>query len=218
MMQYPSNRRLMACLWTLPVSGVMAIGALLLRKFIVLPGDDPLEWAQMVASSGYLTAQYIYILAYVMPFLGFWALYMYLAQQHLEKLAFGGLMGTLLGTALPLTTLGVFAFASPAIGDLYLQGNAQSPQIITEIAFGPSMSLAGLPGAFLYVGGCIAFGVAIWRSGVFPKWSGVCLALHGLFIAFGFGMPAVLVLSWVLLAVCGVWIISSIGRTNVSMA
>ena len=217
-MQLPSNKRLIVCLWTLPISGIVAIGALFLRKFVVLPGTDVLEWAQMVTSSSYLTAQYIYILAYIIPFLGFWALYMYLSQQHLEKLAFWGLIGTLLGTALPLTTLGVFSFASPAIGDLYLQGNANAPQIINEIAFGSSMMLAGLPGAFLYVGGCIAFGIAIWRSGVIQKWSGVLLAMHGLFIAFGFGMPALLVLSWVFLVVCGVWIISSIRKTNANMA
>ncbi|HSG45253.1 MAG TPA: hypothetical protein VLA72_19070 [Anaerolineales bacterium] len=216
-MQLPSNKRLIICLWTLPISGVVAIGALFLRKFIVLPGNDLGEWAQMVTSSSYLTAQYIYILAYILPFLGFWALYMYLSQHYLEKLAFWGLMGVILGTALPLTTLGVFSFASPAIGDLYLQGNTQSPQIITKIAFGPSMALAGLPGAFLYVGGCIAFGVAIWRSGVIPKWNGVLLALHGLFIAFGFGMPLLLVLSWVFLVTCGVWIISSIRKTTANI-
>ena len=217
-MQLPSNKRLIICLWTLPISGIVAIGALFLRKCTVLPGNDVLDWAQMETSSSYLTAQYIYILAYVIPFLGFWALYMYLSQQHLEKLAFWGLMGTILGTALPLTTLGVFSFASPAIGDLYLQGNTQASQIITEIAFGPSMALAGLPGAFLYVGGCIAFGVAIWRSGVIPKWSGVLLALHGLFIAFGFGMPALLVLSWVFLVICGIWVISNIQKANAKMA
>ena len=216
-MQLPSNKRLIICLWTLPISGVVAIGALFLRKFIVLPGNDALEWAQMVTSSSYLTAQYIYILAYVIPFLGFWALYMYLSQQQLEKLAFWGFMGVIQGTALPLTTQGVFSFASPAIGNLYLQGNTQSPQIITEIAFGPSMAMAGLPGAFLYVGGCIAFGVAIWRSGVISKWNGIFLALHGLFIAFGFGIPALLVLSWVFLVICGIWIISSIRKTNSDM-
>jgi len=213
-MQLPSKKRLILGLWTLPISGVLAIGALFLRKFIVLPGQDLLEWAHMVTSNSYLTAQYIYILAYVIPFLGFWALYMYLSQQHLEKLAFWSFTGTLLGTALPLTTLGVFVFASPAIGDLYLQGNTNAPQIINEIAFGPSIILAGLPGAFLYVGGCTAFGVAIWKSGTLPKWSGVLLALHGLFIAFGYGMPVLLVLSWAFLAVCGIGIISSIGRGN----
>ncbi len=213
-MQLPSNKRLILSLWTLPISGVLAIGALFLRRFTVLPGQDLLEWAQMVTSNGYLTAQYIYILAYVIPFLGFWALYMCLSQQNLEKLAFWGFVGTLLGTALPLTTLGTFAFASPAIGNLYLQGNTNAPQIITEIAFGSSLMLVGLPGAFLYIGGCAAFGTAIWRSGKLPKWSGVLLALHGLFIAFGFGIPALLVLSWVFLAVCGMWIISSIGKGN----
>ena len=192
----------------------MAVGALLLRNFTVLPGDDPSAWAQMVVSGNYLTAQFIYILAYAIPLLGFWALYMVLSQLNFEKLAFWGFLGTLLGTALPLTTLGVFAFASPAIGDLYLQGNAQAPGIINEVAFGSSMMLVGLPGAFLYVGGCIAFGIAIWRSESLSRWSGVLLALHSLFIAFGFGMPILLVLSWVFLVICGSWIILDINKNN----
>ena len=217
-MQLPSSKRLIFCLSTLPVSGIMAVGALLLRNFVVLPGDNPSTWAQMVVSSNYLTAQYIYILAYAIPLIGFWALYMVLSELNFERLAFWGFLGTLFGTALPLTTLGVFSFASPAIGNLYLQGNTQAPQIINEIAFGSSMMLAGLPGAVFYVVGCISFGIAIWKSENLSNWAGVFLALHGLFIAFGFGMPILLVLSWVFLITCGGLIISGIGNINVSKA
>lgn len=201
-MQKPPKKRILFCLWTFPISGSMAIVALFLRKFVNLPVGDITEWANSVSSSNYLIAQYLYILAYVVPFFGFWALYLYLAQRQREPMAFWGLMGTLLGTGLPLTTLGVLAYVSPVFGRLYLQGDTHLPELINEIAMGSSIVM-GMPGAFLYVGGCSLFGIAIWQSETIKKWAGVALALHGLLIAFGFGVPVVLTLSWLLLIACG---------------
>jgi Na+-driven multidrug efflux pump len=79
-MQFPKSKRLIICLWSLPISGILAIFALFLRNFVGLPGENLLEWAQAVSSNAYLFSQYMYILAYVLPFFGFWALYMYLLQ------------------------------------------------------------------------------------------------------------------------------------------
>lgn len=204
-MAFPKRMRLALCLLTFPVSGLVAIVALLLRGFAGLPGEDLAAWAQIVSSDIYLISQYGYVLAYVMPFFGFWALYMVLMRCERERLAFWGLMGALLGTGLPLTTLGVFTYAGPALARLYLQGDSHLPQVITEIAMGSSMVL-GLPGAVLYVGGCTLFGVAIWRCKALARWPGVALALHGLLLAFGFGIPPVLVFGWVLLVVVGGWL------------
>jgi hypothetical protein len=201
-MQQPSRRKLIVCLYTFPLSGILALAALVLRKFVGMPGGDLAAWAGVVASNNYLIAQYLYILAYVLPFLGFWALYMVLMQRNAEKLAFWGLVGTLLGTGLPLTTLGVFAYASPALGKLYLLGDTHLPQVITEIAMGSSMVM-GLPGAIFYVSGCLLFGLAIWRSGALTRWSGILFTLHGLLVAFGFGSPLMLALSWFLLIASG---------------
>jgi hypothetical protein len=39
-MQYPSIKRLVLSLWTLPISSIFALIALFLRKFVVLPGAD----------------------------------------------------------------------------------------------------------------------------------------------------------------------------------
>lgn len=207
-MLFPSKRKILLCLYTFPLSGSLALAALILRKFVNIPGEDLAEWAGVVASGNYLTAQYFYIVAYVLPFLGFWALYMLLMRRNVEKLAFGGLVGTLLGTGLPLTTLGVFAYASPALGKLYLQGDTHLPQVITEIAMGSSMVM-GLPGAFFYVCGCALFGVAAWKSGLPTRWAGVLFALHGLFVSFGFGSPLMLSLSWLLLIASGIGFIMS---------
>jgi hypothetical protein len=210
-MQFPKSKRLIICLWSLPISGILAIFALFLRNFVGLPGENLLEWAQAVSSNAYLFSQYMYILAYVLPFFGFWALYMYLLQHNVERLAFWGLMGTLIGTGLPLTTLGVFAYASPELGRLYLSGDTHLPQVITEIALGSSLVL-GMPGAFIYVGGCTLFGIAVWKSGALTRWSGILLALHGLFLSFGFSSPPLIILGWVCLIFSGVWFVWSVSR------
>lgn len=212
-MQKPPKKRILVSLLSFPISGITALIALFLRKFVNLPVGDVSEWAKSVASSNYLIAQYLYIFAYVVAFFGFWALYMYLAQRQKERIAFWGLMGTLLGTGLPLTTLGVLAYVSPVIGRLYLQGDTHLPQVINEIAFGSSMVM-GFPGAFLYVGGCMAFGVAVWQSGTINKWSGVTMALHGLFVSFGFGVPFVLALNWVLLIISGIGFIMGVQKDD----
>jgi len=88
-LQTPSERvakqlpRILTCMWTLLVSGVLALTALLLKKFVGLPGENLVEWANVVASDAYTIAQYGYILAYVLPVCGFWALYAYL--MNLEQ-------------------------------------------------------------------------------------------------------------------------------------
>ena len=202
----------MFCLWTLPISGVLGMAVLFLRKFIGLPGEDLIEWATVVSSKSYLISESLYILAYVLPFFGFWALYMILMKQGQETSAFWGLMGTLLGTGLPLTTMGIFAYASPALGKLFLQGDTHLPQVITEIALGPSM-VVGMPGAFLYVGGgCILLGWAIWKSKVIVKWAGGLLALHSLLLAFGFGFPVLLILGWLCFVLSGIGFLRSVQK------
>jgi hypothetical protein len=210
-MQYPSKNKILFCLFTFPFSGLLALVALFMRRFASLPGEDLKAWAEVVASSNYLVSQYLYILAYVIPFLGFWALYMILLQQNQEKLAFWGLVGTLLGTGLPLTTLGVFAYASPAMAQLYLAGETHLPQVITEIAMGSSMVM-GLPGAVFYVSGCIFFGISIWRAFPPARWAGILFGLHGTLVSFGFGSPLMLSLSWIFLIASSIWLVIEINK------
>ncbi|MFH2039745.1 MAG: hypothetical protein ABIJ65_09960 [Chloroflexota bacterium] len=213
-MQIPSRRRILLCLFTFPLSGILALGALFMRKFVGMPGADPGVWAAVVTSNRYVIAQYLFILAYVLPFLGFWALYMVLMQHNTEKLAFWGLVGTLIGTGLPLTTLGVFAYASPALGKLYLLGDTHLPQVITEIAMGSSMVM-GLPGAVFYVSGCILFGIAIWRSFPSVKWSGILFGLHGILVSLGFGSALMLSLSWMFLIASGTGLMMGVQKEAV---
>jgi hypothetical protein len=189
---------------TFPASGILAIVCLLLSRFVGLRGDDVVGWAELVSSDTYLVSQYGYILAYALPFFGFWALYMLLMRSQIGRLAFWGFIGALLGSGLPLTMLGVLGYASPVIGRLYLQEDTHLPEMIAEIAMGSSLAL-GLPGAVLYAGGCTASGVAVWKCETLARRSGVTLALRGLFVPFGFRTPPVLLVGWVLPIVTGGW-------------
>lgn len=211
-MRTDKSRRILVCLLTLPISGGLAMAALFLRKFALFPGEAPGDWAEVVTSGSYAFAQYGYVIAYILPFFGFWALYASLKDlEKVERIAFWGFMGALLGTALALPTLGVFTFVSPEIGRLYLAGESQLPQMITDIGMGSSMVL-GIPAAFLFAGGCLLLGIAVWRSGTLTRWPGVMLALHGFCLVFGFGIPLLVILSWVLLVLSGSWLAWDIGK------
>ena len=89
---------------------------LLLRGPMPLPNMDVDAWAQAVTGSNYFLAQVLTIIAYVLPYFGFWALYAYLAKvEQVERTAFLGFMGSIVGTSLALITLGIFSFVSPQI-------------------------------------------------------------------------------------------------------
>jgi hypothetical protein len=64
----------------------------------------------------------------------------------------------------------------------------------------------------LYSVGFILFGVAIWLSGVLPKWAGVLVAVHAPLISGPFGM-VVSVVGALLALVGGGWIALSVLRS-----
>ena len=64
--------------------------------------------------------------------------------------------------------------------------------------------------------GAVAFGVAIWRSGTLPKWSGVLFALG--FVLLVGSAPIVSQLGGILLLVGGGWIARTIGQAGATSA
>lgn len=147
-----------------------------------------------------------------MPYFGFWALYAYLARiERVERIAFWGFISSIIGTSLALPTLGIFSFVSPQIAQRYLQGDNNLPEIITLVATGQPVMI-NLLGGTIYLIGTGLLGVAIWRSGILPKWAGLLVGLHGLFLVFGFMLFPLLVLSWIFLLSAGLWIFFAIEK------
>jgi hypothetical protein len=195
---------------TLVFGSLLGIVGLLIRGPVPLPNTDVETWAQVATGSSYFLAQVLTIFAYVVPYFGFWAIYACLAtNEKVEKLAFWGFMSSIIGTSLAIATLGVFSFVSPLLAERYLQGDVQLPEIITQVATGQPAVINFLGGT-IYLLGTALLGLAIWRSGELPKWSGLLIALHGLFLVVGFMLFPLLVLSWVLLLFAGIWLVYTI--------
>jgi hypothetical protein len=125
-------------------------------------------------------------------------------NEKVEEHAFWGFMSSIIGTSLAMATLGVFSFVSPLLAERYLQGDDQLPEIIIQVATGQPAMVNYLGGTF-YLIGTLLLGVAIWRSGLLPKWTGLLIALHGLLLVVGFMVFPLLVLSWVFLFGAGLW-------------
>jgi hypothetical protein len=194
---------------TLVVGSLLGILGLVMRGPVPLPNMDVEAWALVVTSSNYFLAQVLTILAYVIPYVGFWAIYASVAMiEKVERAAFWGFMSSVVGTSLAIATLGVFSFVSPKLAELYLQGNEQLPNIITQVATGQP-AIINILGGTLYLLGTVLLGVAIWRSGLHSKWAGALIALHGLFLVFGFMLFPVLLLSWIFLLFAGLWLFFS---------
>lgn len=202
-----SSTRIRWSLLTLLVGSVLGIIGLVLRGPVPLPNVDVDAWARAVTGSNYFLAQILTIFAYVIPYFGFWAVYASLAKiDKVERLAFWGFMYSIIGTSLAIATLGVFSFVSPQLAERYFLGDNQLPEIVSQVATGQP-AIINILGGMLYLLGTGLLGLAIWRSGSLPKWSGLLIALHGLFLVFGFMLFPMLLLSWVFLLCGGLWLV-----------
>ncbi len=203
-------------LLTLPISGAIGTVAVLVRGPLGLPLDDATEWARVTASGLYLVTQVAVLVAFVLPFFGLVSLYAYLARNdRVERLAFVGLLTSLIGTALALPALGILTFVAPVVSRLVLQGQAHLSQVVVEAITGPGL-IVGLLSAILYTLGSLCLGIAVWRYKTLPKWAGVLFALHGLLLSFGFTFFPALILGWTLFTASGSWITWSIWKQTVT--
>jgi len=203
-MKQQRTRRLFLGVLTIPVAGALAVVALLFRGPVILPTGNVPEWASTVSTGVYLATQYGMIVAFVLPLLGFWALYEHISQaRQVERLAFVGMLASVWGTALALPTLGITAFVTPVAGKLYGSGLTEIIQVVSESVTRSAMGI-GLISAVLYTVGPLLLGVAAWRSGLVPRGAAILFALHGALLSFGFSLFPLLILGWVLLTISGI--------------
>jgi hypothetical protein len=165
-------------LLALPLAGLLALIGLystlqLGSGGILASGDN-----RAIVSGGYFLSVFLgNILALAVLILGVVALYAYLANGGQSALALGAMVSSVFGIALTLSTVGVNAYAVPALSRSFLEGKTQSIRIIDYVFAGPLGTVSTL--AFLlYAAGFVLFGVAVWRSGALPGWAGVLVAVH----------------------------------------
>jgi hypothetical protein len=198
----------------LPLAGLLALVGLyssfqLGTGGILATGDN-----QAIVSSGYFVSDLVGNgLALTLLIFGVVALYAYLANTSVRALALGAMVLSIFGIALQLTELGVFAYTIPALSRSFLNGHQESIRILDYIFAGPFRIIVTLA-LLLYLAGFILWGVAIWRSGVLPKWAGVLVAVHAPLLIFGPVSVVGPLVGAVSALVGGAWIALSVLRSS----
>ena len=136
-------------------------------------------WSRFVTTDHYLyTHLFGSIGGAVLAILGVFALGAYLATGRAGRLGLAAMVMTVVGQALGLTIGGVSTFAAPEEGQVHLAGiaeyarlNEQQP-MLADTALMATFALAIL---LMFVGS-VLLGVAVWRSGVLPRWAGAVWA------------------------------------------
>jgi hypothetical protein len=196
----------------LPLAGLLAVVGLygsfqLGTGGILATGNN-----QAIVTSGYFVSELVGNgLALTLLIFGVMALYAYLATTRVRALALGAMVLSIFGIALQLIELGVFAYTIPALSRSFLNGNPESVRILDYIFSGPIRITATLA-LLLYLAGFILWGVAIWRSGVLPKWAGVLVASHAPLLILGPFSLVGPVVGALLAVVGGGWIALSVLR------
>jgi hypothetical protein len=123
------------------------------------------------------------------------------------------------GHALWLTIGGVSTFASPAEGQAYLAGAEELKNPPTSLVDTLQLATIGVSILLGFVGN-VLLGVAVWRSGILPKWAGALLAfapvlmyIFGLVYALTIGAnatPPTVPAGALVLAIGGAWIAWSV--------
>ncbi len=171
-------------LFALPVYG------LLIAYSTVKPQPDqvadPEGWARFVSSTSYLVGHVLgNVLGTALVIFGTFALGALLATSRAPRLGLWGMVLSITGYVL-FTIPGVIStFATPPIGAAYLAGNRQ----VMSLEFSPILTAITLLALLLAVIGNGLLSVAIWRSGILPRWAGVIWAVGTLiFYVLGFAL------------------------------
>ena len=125
------------------------------------------------------------------------------------------------GHALFLTIGGVSTFATPVEGQAYLAGIEEYHKLPTSLAGTAQTATLGVSILLGFVGN-VLLGVAVWRSGILPKWAGalwafapVLMYIFGLVYALTIGAnatPPTVPAGAVLLVISGAWMAWSVLR------
>jgi hypothetical protein len=109
---------------------------------------------------------------------GVMALAAYLANTRARRWALGAMVVSIVGIALILPIMGLRAYALPAVGLAYLNGQEDAIAIFDTIFTTPMAKVIYILLVVIYSAGFLLFGVAIWRSEVLRKPPAIALALH----------------------------------------
>ena len=168
-------------------------------------------YAEYVTTTGFLVSHLVgSILGTTIGIFGVLALGAVLATTGEWRRAQRGLVLSVAGMAFIMTLFGAAAFAQPAIGGAYLAGEQAAVAINSDLYGTPAVAV-GLTGGLLYSAGAVLLGIAIWRAGTLPRWTGPLYAVAVPLIAVvGLAVGVAQPVGAVLLIISGAWIASTV--------
>jgi len=175
----------------LPLYGVLTLWSSL------TPQPDPATqydaWARFVTTNEYVIGHLLGSgLGLIAGIFGTFALGAYLASSRSAAIALTGMVVAVFGAALFLLPMGVSTFSAPAEGFGYIASGQRAAELAPSLA-GQLFALTFLLVIVLSLVGNIILGIAIWRSGMLPKWTGALWAAAPL-LMYVFGIIYALVI------------------------
>ena len=140
------------------------------------PQPDPnthLEaWSRFVTTDFYVLKHlFASLLGIIFVIFGTFALGAYLITSRAGHMGLVAMVITVFGTALFLAIGGVSTFSAPEEGQAVLAGLEEFEALPTIFANTMFMATFGVAVVLMLVGN-VLLGVAVWRSGMLPKWAG----------------------------------------------
>jgi hypothetical protein len=189
--------------------------------FVLYPAIRPfsdettLQGAAAFASPAWMLAHMLAMVGFTLLALGLLGLYGSLRETAVEGLTLWAYIAFVLGVGLTLPYYGGEAFGLHAIGQEALdEHNAALIGLANVVRGGPEAVMFVL-GLLLIGAGAILVAIAIWRSGILPRWSGIPFALaFALYIPQFFGTQPLRVAHGLLVLAGCLWIAANMWRTH----
>ena len=186
------------------------------------PNTQYEAFSRFVTTNGYVLKHlFLTILGIIFGIFGSIALGAYLTRSRAGRMGLVAMVIAVFGHALFLTIGGVSTFATPVEGQAYLAGIEEYHKLPTSLAGTAQTATLGVSILLGFVGN-VLLGVAVWRSGILPKWAGalwafapVLMYIFGLVYALTIGAnatPPTVPAGAVLLVISGAWMAWSVLR------
>ena len=162
-------------LWALPVWAAMLFLGTLEHQ------PDPLTdfagFAEFITTSRFLWSHLINsILGAAIGSIGVIGLMLYLQDTRVVGKAITAMVCMVMSNSINTSIFGVAAFAQPAMGRLYLTGQQNASEFYQQTYSAP-LFVTALAAIILFIAGGVYTGIAVTRSGRFPRWTGWVIAL-----------------------------------------
>lgn len=192
------------------LAGAMAgAGILLLLYPAIRPFSDEtgLQGAAAFGMDTWTVAHMLAMVGFILLTLGLLGLYGALQKTGVERLAFSALSVGLVGVGLTLPYYGAEAFGLHAIGQAAVsRHDVTLMKVVENVRTGPQLLMFSV-GLLLIGVSAVMVAVGVWKSRVFPKWSGVPFAVgFALYIPQFFGTQPIRVAHGLLVCAGCLWI------------